>query len=383
MNTARNAAFIAYNHRIAPYIYQNPDWPNFTFQLDRLTELLSSVRYRQGMLIGRMETLGFGAQQEATLESLVDEVRKSSEIEGVTLDEVHVRSSVARRLGLDVGGLPEVDRSVEGVVSMVLDATQHYQELLTKERILGWHSALFPTGWSEMERITIGAWRDDRKGRMQVVSGPVGKRTVHFEAPEANRVEVEMQMFLQHFEGKDEINPILRAGIAHLWFVTIHPLDDGNGRIARAIADLALARADGRNWRCYSMSAQIRRERNAYYNVLERTQKGGLDISGYLEWFLACLDRAMEAAEATLSTSLARARFWQIHAETTFNARQKKVLGLLLSQTVDSDLTNAKWAKITKTSSDTALRDLNDLIEKGVLRREGDIGRGAKYFLID
>lgn len=382
INAAHYAVFKGYNHRI-DYIYEKPGWPNFTYRLEDLAELLSSVRYRQGMLIGRMEALGFGSRQEATLDALVQEVRKSSEIEGVSLEESQVRSSVARRLGMDVGGLPDAERDVEGVVAMVLDATQNYTAPLTDQRIFGWHSALFPTGWSGMERIAIGTWRDDAKGPMQVVSGPIGRRTVHYQAPSAKRVDAEMRAFLNWFQTQDDSNQILRAGIAHLWFVTIHPLDDGNGRIARAITDLALARADNRDWRCYSMSAQIRQERNDYYDILEKTQKGGLDITQFLYWFLACLDRAMEAAEWTLAISLRRARFWQTHAGTSFNARQTKMLGLMLAQSLDTDLTNAKWAKVTGTSSDSALRDLNDLIEKGILRREGDTGRGARYFLTE
>ncbi len=363
-----------------PYIHENSQWPHFTWSMERLAEPLSSIRYRQGLLIGRMEALGFQSRQETTLEALVQEVRKSSEIEGESLDEAQVRSSIARRLGMDIAGLPQADRHIEGVVSMVLDATQRYNEPLTEERIFGWHAALFPTGWSNLTKITVGAWRDDSHGPMQVVSGPIGKEQVHYQAPDADRIRPEMDAFLNWFANETSLNLVLKAGLAHLWFVTVHPLDDGNGRVGRAIMDMVLAQSDQKDWRCYSMSAQIRNERKTYYDILESTQKGSLDITPFLTWFLECLNRAMLTAEEVLSRSLVLARFWQAHQSTQLNPRQRKVLGMLL-EGLNGKLTNAKWAKITDTSPDSALRDLNDLLGKQILRREGE-GRGAQYFLI-
>ena len=293
------------------YIHELEDWPQFTWSRERLAEPLAGVRHRQGRLVGHMEPLGFNLRQEAVLQTLTADVLKSSEIEGEKLDPEQVRSSIARRLGMDIGALKPADRNVEGVVEMMLDATRHYNQSLTAERLFSWHASLFPTGRSGMTRIRSGAWREDSTGPMEVVSGPVGKEHVHFQAPPAARLDAEMKAFLNWFNGNsDNMDPVLKAGLAHLWFVTIHPFDDGNGRIARAIADMALARSENSPQRFYSMSAQIRLEHGAYYHILEETQKGTLDITAWMEWFLGCLDRAIDGAQTTLSTVLAKARFW-------------------------------------------------------------------------
>lgn len=327
-----------------------------------------------------MAALGFQLRAEAVLATLTEDVLKSSEIEGEVLDKEQVRSSIARRLGMDIGALALADRHVEGVVEMMLDATQNYAAPLTTERLFGWHAALFPTGRSGLSKIVVGAWRDDSSGPMQVVSGPIGREKVHYEAPAAGLVADEMAAFLEWFESDAPIDPVLKAAIAHLWFVTIHPFDDGNGRIARAIADMALARSEKSPQRFYSMSAQIRQERKVYYDLLETTQKGDLEVTGWLEWFLACLGRAFDGAEATLSNVLAKARFWDAHAGAAFNERQRKMLNLLL-EGFDGKLTNAKWATLAKTSPDTALRDLNDLVARGVLVKDPAGGRSTSYSL--
>ena len=327
-----------------------------------------------------MAALGFQLRAEAVLATLTEDVLKSSEIEGEVLDKEQVRSSIARRLGMDIGALAPADRHVEGVVEMMLDATQNYAAPLTTERLFGWHAALFPTGRSGLSKIVVGAWRDDSSGPMQVVSGPIGREKVHYEAPAAELLADETAAFLEWFESDAPIDPVLKAAVAHLWFVTIHPFDDGNGRIARAIADMALARSEKSPQRFYSMSAQIRQERKAYYDLLEATQKGDLEVTGWLEWFLACLGRAFDGAEATLSNVLAKARFWDAYAGAPFNERQRKMLNLLL-EGFDGKLTNAKWATIAKTSPDTALRDLNDLVARGVLVKDPAGGRSTSYSL--
>ncbi|WBX86374.1 Fic family protein [Sphingosinicella microcystinivorans] len=361
------------------YIHELSDWPNLHWSDEQLAQPLAAVRHRQGRLIGRMEALGFPLREEAVLHALTEDVIKSSEIEGEVLDREQVRSSIARRLGMDIGGLVEADRNVEGVVEMMLDATQNYAEPLTTERLFGWHAALFPTGRSGMSRITVGAWRKPEGGPMQVVSGPIGRERVHYEAPASDRLDDEMARFLEWFETATP-DPVLKAGIAHLWFVTIHPFDDGNGRIARAIADLALARAEGTAQRFYSMSAQIRTERKAYYNMLESTQKGGLDITPWLLWFIGCLDRAFDGAETILASVMRKARFWESVAGQPLNDRQRKVINRLLDG-FEGKLTNAKWAAITKASSDTALRDINDLVQRGVLVKDAAGGRSTSYSL--
>jgi len=314
------------------------------------------------------------------LATLTEDVIKSSEIEGEVLDKEQVRSSIARRLGMDMAALAPVDRDVEGVVEMMLDATQQYTAPLTKTRLFDWHAALFPTGRSGMTKIKVGAWRDDTSGPMQVVSGPIGRERVHYEAPEAKRLERETGAFLRWFNSGISVDPVLKAGVAHLWFVTIHPFDDGNGRIARAIADMALARSEQSPRRFYSMSAQIRAERNTYYDMLEVAQKGELDITGWLEWFLGCLDRAFEGAEAILAAVLSKARFWEMHAGEKFNDRQRKVVDRLLDG-FEGKLTSSKWAALTKTSQDTALRDIDELAKRGILVKDAGGGRSTSYSL--
>jgi Fic family protein len=362
------------------YIHEQAAWPGFRWDHARISEHLVDVRHRQGRLIGRMEGLGFQLRAEAVLNSLTEEVVKSSEIEGETLDRNQVRSSIARRLGLDIGGLTPADRDVEGVVEMMLDATQGYDKPLTGRRLFDWHAALFPTGRSGISRIKVGAWRDDANGPMQVVSGPIGKERVHYEAPAADRVRDEMRKFVEWFEKEHSTDLVLKAGVAHLWFVTIHPFDDGNGRIARAIADMVLARSERTAQRFYSMSAQIRQERKAYYEILEATQKGELDITRWLEWFLECLGRAFERAETILATVLDKARFWERFAKVEFNERQREIVNRLLNG-FEGKLTTSKWAKLAKCSQDTALRDIEDLIRKKVLVKDAAGGRSTSYSL--
>jgi Fic family protein len=367
---------------MSPYIHELPEWPAFRWDSARLAGPLAALRHRQGRLIGRMENLGFSLRAEATLQTLTTEIIKSSEIEGEMLDHDSVRSSIARRLGMDIGALAPADRDVEGVVEMMLDATQNYSAPLTAPRLFGWHAALFPTGYSGMHKIAVARWRDDSRGPMQVVSGPIGRERVHFEAPAAARLDQEMSAFLQWFETEDATDPVLRAGLAHLWFVTIHPFDDGNGRIARAIAEMALARSEKSPQRFYSMSAQIRIERNTYYDRLEKTQETGLDITPWLEWFLGCLDRAFDQSEITLGSVLRKARFWEIHAHKSFNERQRLMLNKLLDG-FEGKLTSSKWAQIAKCSQDTALRDILDLIEQGSLTKYPGGGRSTSYSLAE
>ena len=363
------------------YVHELKGWPTFRWSEDALTGRLAAVRYAQGRLLGRMEALGFQLQAEAVLETLTSDVLKSSEIEGEKLDKEQVRSSIARRLGMDIGALKPADRDVEGVVEMMLDATQHYDKPLTKERLFAWHSALFPAGRSGMSRIKVGAWREDQVGPMQVVSGSIGREQVHYEAPSAPRLEHEMETFLAWFNGQAKVDPVLKAALAHLWFVTIHPFDDGNGRIARAIADMALARSEHSARRFYSMSAQIRVERKAYYDMLETTQKGDLDVTAWLDWFLTCLDRAFDGAESALVLVLAKARFWERHGGATFNDRQRAIINRLLNG-FEGKLTTSKWAVLAKCSQDTALRDIDDLIERGVLAKDAGGGRSTSYSLV-
>jgi Fic family protein len=363
------------------YIHELKDWPKFHWSHERIAEQLAAVSRHQGRLIGRMEGLGFNLRAEAVLESLTEEVIKSSEIEGEILDKEQVRSSIARRLGLDIGALAPVDRNVEGVVEMMLDATQGYDQLLTEERLFGWHAALFPTGRSGMSKITVGGWRTDKSGPMQVVSGPIGRERIHYEAPVAARLKTEMRAFLKWFNSGASIDPVLKAAVAHLWFVTIHPFEDGNGRIARAIADMALARSEESPRRFYSMSAQIRVERKGYYDILEATQKGDLDITAWLQWFLACLNRAFDGAEITLGAVLRKARFWDAYAHEKFNDRQRKVLNRVLDG-FEGKLTTSKWAALTKASTDTAFRDIDDLFKRGILVKDAGGGRSTSYSLV-
>lgn len=362
------------------YIHERPEWPGFRWNSERISPRLVEVRHRQGRLIGRMEGLGFQLRTEAVLDTLTEDVLKSSEIEGEKLDRDQVRSSIARRLGIEIGGLTPADRNVEGVVEMMLDATQHYDEPLTAQRLFDWHAALFPTGRSGMSRINVGAWRDDKKGPMQVVSGPIGKERVHYEAPVAARLRGEMKKFLAWFEKESSTDLVLKAGLAHLWFVTIHPFDDGNGRIARAIADMVLARSEQSSQRFYSMSAQIQQERKSYYEILEATQKADVDVTRWLEWFLVCLGRAFDRAETILAAVLVKARFWDRFTATEFNERQRSMINRLLNG-FEGKLTSSKWAKLEKCSQDTALRDIEDLIEKGALTKDSAGGRSTSYSL--
>lgn len=363
------------------YIHQLAAWPGFHWQNEALASSLGAVRHHQGRLIGRMEALGFPLRTEAVLQTLTEDVLKSSEIEGEKLDEEQVRSSIARRLGMDIGALAPVDRDVEGVVEMMLDATQNYAEPLTKDRLFGWHAALFPTGRSGLRKIVVGDWRKPDGDPMQVVSGPAGRERVHYEAPGSDKLDAEMAAFLAWFNDQPKTDPVLTAAIAHLWFVTIHPFEDGNGRIARAIADMALARSEASPQRFYSMSAQIRIERNAYYEILEATQKGDLDITPWMTWFLDCLDRAIAGAEQTLAAVLRKARFWESLAGETFNDRQQLMLNRLLNG-FEGKLTSSKWAMVTKTSQDTASRDIDDLIKRRILVKDPGGGRSTSYSLI-
>jgi Fic family protein len=362
------------------YIHEQPDWPDFRWSHEKLAGQLAALRHKQGRLIGRMESLGFSLRAEATLQTLTLDILKSSEIEGEVLDREQVRSSIARRLGMDIGALAPVDRHVDGVVELMLDATQHYQSELTEARLFCWHAALFPTGYGGLHKIAVGQWRNDAKGPMQVVSGAYGREKVHFEAPAAKRLKKETTGFLQWFNKADDTDAVLRAAIAHLWFVTLHPFEDGNGRIARAIADMALARSEQSPQRFYSMSAQIRQERKAYYDMLESTQKGDLDITLWLEWFLDCLDRAFDGMQETLSIVLQKARFWETHKEEAFNERQRLMLNKLLDG-FEGKLTSSKWAKIAKCSQDTALRDILDLAGRGILTKDDGGGRSTSYSL--
>jgi len=360
------------------YIHELPDWPRFRWNREQLAELLASVRHRQGRLLGRMEALGFELRREALLQTLTADVLKTSEIEGDKLDARQVRSSIARRLGIDIGGLKAVDRHVEGIVEMTLDATRHYEQPLSAERLFAWHASLFPTGRSGMTKIRVGAWRRDTTGPMQVVSGPLGKERVHFQAMAARRLNAEIGVFLGWFNRPADTDEVLKAGLAHLWFVTIHPFDDGNGRIARAIADMALARSERSQQRFYSMSAQIRHERKAYYEILENTQKGAMDITEWMQWFLGCLGRAIDDAQNTLSAVLVKARFWERLHGFSFNQRQRLLLNRLLDG-LEGKLTTSKYAKLAKCSPDTALRDIEALILQGVLVRNPEGGRSTSY----
>jgi Fic family protein len=363
------------------YVWEQENWPDLTWDSARLATLLGQVSREQGRLLGRMQGLGFELRREAQLSTLTEDVLRSSEIEGEKLDSDQVRSSIARRLGMEIGGRVPADRDVEGVVEMMLDATTNYAQPLTADRLFGWHAALFPTGRSGLHKIAVGNWRNDSGGPMQVVSGPIGRQKVHYEAPPAARVTEEVKRFLSWFKAPGDTDPLFVAGLAHLWFVTIHPFDDGNGRLARAIADMALARSEGSTQRFYSMSAQIRRERSDYYIMLERTQKGGLDVTSWQEWFLSCLRRAIEGSRDTLNSLLTKARFWERFAQQSLNARQVKVLNRLLDN-FEGKLTTSKWAKLTKSSQDTAYRDILDLVERGALRKDSSGGRSTSYSLV-
>jgi Fic family protein len=364
------------------YIHERPEWPDFTWDTEALAAPLAAVRHKQGKHLGKMEALGFELRTEASLAALTEEVVKSSAIEGEHLNPEEVRSSIARKLGLDVAGLPEPGRDVDGIVEMMLDATREYEQPLTDERLFGWHAALFPTGRSGMHRMTVGAWRTDKNGPMQVVSGPIGKERVHFQAPDAPRLDDEMQRFVDWFETTAAIDPVLKAGIAHFWFVTIHPFDDGNGRIGRAIADMALSRADHTKERFYSMSSGIEAQRKEYYRQLESAQGSSLDITPWLAWFLQCLDQTIEDADSTLGAVLRKAKLWQRINPNPVNERQRKVINRMLDN-FKGHLTTSKYAKLAKCSNDTALRDIRELLERGIIVKNQGGGRSTSYRLAE
>lgn len=366
------------NSRDYTYIWQASDWPLWHYDLATLAGPLAEVSHAQGLLLGRLADVGMAMRGQASLAALTEDVVKTSEIEGERLDAESVRSSIARRLGVDIGALASVDRHVEGVVEMVLDATARCEAALTRDRLFGWHAALFPTSYSGLAPIRVGTFRDDKSGPMQVVSGPIGRQRVHFEAPPADRLDAEIARFVDWVNADTKDHPVLKAGLAHLWFVTLHPFDDGNGRIARAIGDLLLARADGSPQRFYSLSAQIQRERRDYYEILERTQKGSLDVTAWLAWFLENLRRAVDTAQHTLDAVFSKTRFWQRWAGTPMNERQMKLLNRLLDG-FEGKLTSSKWAAIAKCSPDTALRDINELLAHSVLRKSDAGGRSTSY----
>lgn len=359
------------------YIYQYDQWPNLKWDDQEIQVILGKVRHFQGKISGQMEAMGFSQKEETMLSTLTLDVLKSSEIEGEILNQEQVRSSIARRLGLDFAGMVSADRSVEGVVEMMLDATQRYNQPLEHERIFGWHAALFPTGWSGMHRIGTGRYRN---GDMQIVSGPMGSEKVHYQAPPPEIVKQEMDVFLDWLNGETRTDAVLKAAIAHFWFIIIHPFEDGNGRIARAISDMLLARSEESSQRFYSLSNQILTEKKIYYEILQRVQHSKGDITEWLVWFLNCLYRALASTEETLNKVLYKAEFWDKHRETILNGRQRLMLNKMLDG-FDGNLQSSKWAKITKCSVDTALRDIKDLIEKGVLQQKESGGRSTNYEL--
>jgi len=363
------------------YIYELTKWPELSWDQAALTGLLADARHRQGKLLGQMTALGFSVQNEANLQALTEDAVRTSEIEGQKVDAGQARSSIARRLGMDEKGLSSVHREVEGIAEVLTDAAGHYEAPLSESRLAGWHAALFPAGRSGMRKITPGAWRTDASGPMQVVSGPMGRENIHYEAPAANRLPDEMARFIEWFNADQRMDKVLAAALAHFWFVTIHPFEDGNGRIARAIADMMLARSEKSPRRFYSMSSQIQRERNAYYEILERSQKSSLDITPWMVWFLGCFNRAVEASEEILESVLFKARFWEAHAGESFNERQKTVILMLLGD-FKGGLTSSKWAKLAKCSQDTALRDITDLVSREILQKDEAGGRSTNYHLL-
>lgn len=366
------------------WIHEQPDWPNLTLDHDILAIKLADIRHRQGLLLGRMQGLGFELKREASLDTLTNDVVKSSAIEGEVLSPEEVRSSIARRLGIDIASLPPASRDVEGIVEMMLDATQEFSQPLTQERLFDWHAALFPTGRSGMHRITVGDWRTIEAGPMQVVSGPIGHEKIHFEAPGAEKLQSEMENFLEWFENEDQsIDPVLKAGIAHFWFVTIHPFEDGNGRIARAIGDMALARADGVPERFYSLSSQIEAERKDYYDQLEAQQRGTLNLTAWMEWFLDCLGHAISNAEDTLSAVLFKARLWDHINKNPINERQRLIINRMLEPNFEGHMNTSKYAKMAKCSNDTALRDIQDLNTREIFIKNPGGGRSTSYRLPD
>lgn len=362
------------------YIYEQPDWPHFKWNSEKLLTLLTEVRNLQGQVVGKMGALGFDLKNQANLEILTQDVLKSTEIEGELLNPDQVRSSVARRLGMDVSGLVHSDRNVDGVVEMMIDATENFDKPFSKDRLFAWHSALFPTAYSGMHKVLIGHWRDDSTGPMQVVSGPMGKETVHYQAPPANNIDSEMKKFIVWINKKQKNDLVIKAALAHLWFVTLHPFEDGNGRIARAITDMNLSQSDNQSYRFYSMSTQIRKERKKYYEILEKTQRGNIDITEWLDWFLNCLLRALKSSESILQKVIFKHNFWLNNSLLIKNERQVKLLNRLLDG-FDGKLTSTKWAKMGKCSQDTATRDIQDLIEKEILYKLPGGGRSTGYDL--
>lgn len=363
------------------WIYEHQNWQDFKWSAEVLVSRLADLRYRQGRLLGCVEKLGFELRREASLNILTNDVLSSSAIEGEKLNHDEVRSSIARRLGIDIAGLIPASRDVEGIVEIMLDATQHFTKPLTRDRLFDWHAALFPTGRSGMNKITVGNWRSIDAGPMQVVSGPIGRERVHFEAPRADCLEKEIQVFLTWFEGKDYIDPVIKAGIAHFWFVTIHPFEDGNGRIARAIGDMALARADGTQNRFYSLSSQIEIERKHYYDQLEKQQRGTSDITDWLLWFLDCLGRAISQAEIILDNILFKAELWGKINLKPVDERQRLVINKMLENNFEGFINTSKYAKLAKCSTDTALRDIQALKELGIFIQNPSGGRSTSYRL--
>lgn len=364
---------------MSKYIYQHKNWTQFTWQDKAINAVFGEVRNIQGKINGQMNALGFSAKEEASLTTLTLDVVKSSEIEGELLNYDQVRSSIARRLGINTAGLVPSNRHIEGVVEMMLDATQNYQKTLTQERLFGWHAALFPTGYSGPYKIEVGQYRT---GEMQVVSGALGKEKIHFEAVKPDVIKMEMDKFLAWFNKNENIDPVLKAAIAHFWFIIIHPFDDGNGRIARAITDLLLARAEDSGERFYSMSSQILAERKRYYEVLQKVQHSSGDITEWLDWFLHCLKHALKETENAMQKIVRKADFWKLHEHTLINERQRLMLNKLLDG-FEGKLQTSKWAKTTKSSTDTALRDIKDLVEKGILQVGKQSGRNANYELVE
>lgn len=362
------------------YIHEKDNWNNFTWNEKLVSKKLAETRNLQGRLLGKMESLGFDLQDEAVLNTITLEIVKSSEIEGEILDLEQVRSSVARRLGIELVGAIESERHIDGIVEMMLDATQHYDLPITKDRLFGWHSSLFPTGWSNMHKITVADWRKDTTGPMQVISGAMGKEKIHFEAPNSDRINSEIETLINWIELQNDIDPVLKSAIVHLWFITIHPFEDGNGRITRAITELLLARSDNSVKRFYSMSSQIGIERKQYYEILEKTQKGNSEITEWILWFLECLKNSFESTSELLSKILLKAEFWKVNTKTILNKRQQTMLNKLLDG-FDGKLTTSKWGKICKCSQDTALRDIQDLMKKGIIQKEKSGGRSTNYEL--
>ena len=377
-----SAIIAANNAVINMWIYEHHNWPIFTWDAQRLSSKLADLRHRQGRLLGRMEGLGFEFKREASLNTLTNDVVKSSAIEGENLNPEEVRSSIARRLGIDIAGLIPASRDVEGIVEMMLDVTQSFSKPLTSRRLLDWHAALFPTGRSGMQSIVVGDWRNGDDGPMQVVSGPIGNEKIHFQAPSADKLKKEMSAFLSWFENQSNDDPVLRAGIAHLWFVTIHPFEDGNGRIARAIADMALARADNIPDRFYSLSTQFASERKNYYNQLERQQRSTPEITCWLEWFLDCLGRAISSAEETLGKVLFKAGLWDKINQNPVNKRQRLIVNCMLEDNFKGHMNTSKYSKLAKCSPDTALRDIQELKARGIFIQNSGGGRSTSYRLL-